>query len=460
MDFWNENTLKEALGNARFYNFPENWSSNGMILWQENYCSGNMILVRTEGQTKGVLPHRLAGIIETSSALVANKPQELFKYNKPIVELVDGNGDSLIKMARYIRKHFNGKVVGVTGSSGKSTTTQMLVDIFSSKYKVDSNIESKANTTWGIAWNMTCFDPDGDYWVIETSLGGGMSKNAAITKPDYGIIMNVAPVHLTGGLTLEGIADEKAKIFNGMSEGRPAIIYEGTQFFDKIKKAAEFKNLKIITFGESENADIRVICDGENKFVIDGKTYVLNSEFVGKHILLDMAAALAVVNLEGFDIEEAISILRKFKTLEGRGETFDARLEDGRNITVVDEAYNANPLSMSAAITSFGVKYQDKNKILVIGDMAECGEDSEKYHREIAVSIDKICPKKVLLCGADIKYLYEEIKEKYDVKLYSEIDELKVALYQKMEEGDCILIKASHSGKLYKIVSFLKKYII
>ena len=173
-----------------------------------------------------------------------------------------------------------------------------------------------------------------------------------------------------------------------------------------------------------------------------------------------MAAALAVVKYEGFDIEEALSILRKFKTLEGRGETFNAKLEDGRVITLVDEAYNANPLSMNAAISAFGEKYSDKNKILVIGDMAECGENTEKYHREISTSIDKIHPQKIYLCGNDIKFLFDEIKDKYDVKLFSAIKDLKEALQKEIQDKDYILFKASHSSKLYKIVSFFKNYIV
>ena len=458
MNFWNEKNLEEALENAKFYNFPENWDSNGLVIWQDNFEDGNMILIRTQGETKGMLPLKHEDIIGKSAALVAFKPQELFKYNKPIVELVHGNADALIKMARYIRKHFTGKVVGVTGSSGKSTTTQMLVNIFSSKYKVDSNITSKANTTWGICWNMTRFNPYGDYWIIETSLGGGMSRNSAITKPDYGIIMNVAPVHLTGGMTLEGIAEEKSRIFHAMAEGSTAIVYKEIMFYDKIKAAAEFKNLKIITFGESEDSDIRIISDGENKFIIDGKTHVLNSEPIGKHLLLDMAAALAVAKSENYDIDETLEILRNFITLEGRGEVLEIMLEDGKNITLVDESYNANPLSLSAAIIAFGQKYVGRNKVLVLGDMAESGEETERYHRELSIPIDKINPQKILLCGKDIKFLYEEIKDRYDTEYYESLDALKLDLLNKLKNDDCVLMKSSHSGNLHTIVSNLKNF--
>lgn len=456
MNFWNEQTLKEALENASFYNFPENWSANGLVIWQDNFVDGNMIMIRTQGQTKGMIPKDHEDLISRSSALIAKNAESLFKYNKPLIELKYGNGDALIKLSRYIRKHFKGKVIGVTGSSGKSTTTQMIYNIFSSRYKTNSNIASKANTTWGIAWNMTRFNADGDYWVIETSLGGGMSRNSAITKPYYGIVMNVAPVHLTGEMTLKDIAEEKSRIFHAMEPKSTAIIYKEMMHFDIVKSAAEFKDLNIITFGESEDADIRIISDGENKFVINGETYVLNSEFIGKHILLDMAAALAVVVKENFDIQNALEILRKFKTLEGRGETSQIKLNEEKQITLVDESYNANPLSMKSAIIAFGGKFKASEKVLVLGDMAECGEESEKYHRELAQPIDEIKPKKVILCGKDIKVLYDEIKDKYQTEYFETFEQLNAELINKLNDEDCVLIKSSHSGNLHKIVSTLK----
>ncbi len=460
MNFWNEKNLKEALQTANTYNFPENWSSNGLVIWQDNYLPKNMVLARNEGETRGLSVEKNLKLLEDCSAILTTNSAPYFKYNKPIVELKGKNGDAIINMSRYIRKFFTGKVVGVTGSSGKSTTTQMLVDIFSTKCKVNSNIKSKANTSWGIAWNMTRFGIDDDYWVVETSLGGGMSRNAALVKPDYAILTNVAPVHLTGGMQLKDIAEEKSKIFSKTNEDGAAIIYEGMEFFDTAKNAAEYRGLKIITFGESEAADIRIMLDGISvKFNIYGKEYSLcNNEPVGRHILLDMAAALAVVNEEKFDIALALDVLKNFKTLEGRGEEFLSVIPENKTIHVTDEAYNANPLSMAAAITAFGEKYNEKNTVLVLGDMAECGEETERYHREMSKSIDKVSPAKVLLCGKDIKYLYDEIKDIYDTKYYTDINSLQKDFFENLSDEDYVFLKSSHSGELYKLVAKLKSY--
>ena len=457
MNFWTEIRIKEALENAKTYNFPENWASNGLIIWQDNFQSGNMILAREEGDTKGITVEKFPELIQDCSAIITRNSAKYFKYNKPIIEINCNNSDAIIKMARYIRKFFTGKVIGITGSSGKSTTTQMLVDIFSAKHKTNSNIKSKANTTWGISWNMTRFNINSDYWIIETSLGGGLSRNSAIIKPDYAIITSVAPVHLTNGMTIADIAEEKSKIFHAMKSSSPVAVYSGITHFDIIKKAAEFKELKLITFGENDYDQIKIISnDDGNYFIIEGKSYFLNSDKIGKHILLDMAASLAIAKEENVNIEEAIDVLRNFQTLEGRGEEFDVIFTDNRKIHIVDESYNANPLSMKVAIESFGYKYKDKNKILVLGDMAECGENSEQYHKGLQTTIERINPAKILLCGNEIKVLYETLKNQYCVKYFESVTDLIKQFSDEVCDNDYIMVKSSHSGKLYTLINKLK----
>ncbi len=456
MNFWNKQKIKEALPSAKFYNFPENWSASGIIIWHEIFSPGDMLLVRGSGETRGLNIEKHLELVPECSAIAATNTVDYFKYNKPVIELCGSSSDALIQMARYIRKNFLGKVIGVTGSSGKSTTTQMIFDILSSRYKASSNILSKANTTWGIAWNMTRFGIDDAYWVIETSLGGGMSRNSAIVKPDYAIVMNVAPVHLTQNMQLSDIAEEKARIFNAMKENSTAILYKEMEHYDIVEKNARFKGLKIITFGESSGCDIQVVSDAENKFIVNGETYTLNSEAVGLHILLDMAAALAVAKEESLEIEQALNVLRNFNELSGRGESFDVNMRDDKNITVIDESYNANPLSMKSAITAFGQKYKNRQKVLVLGDMAQCGVNSAGYHKGLAEYILDINPRKVLLCGNDIKILCDEIKNQVECKYFENIPDLIKNISTELADGDCVMIKSSHSSGLHRVKSFLQ----
>lgn len=455
MDFWNEEKIKKALPEAKLYNFPPNWSANGLVIWHENIPERSIVLARRKGEDKGVTTNYLAKILDKTAAILCTDSTEFFKYNKPIIEIKTGSNFAITDCARYIRKSFSGKVCAVTGSSGKTTTTQLLYNILSDKHKVSANL-NKANTTWGIAWNMTCFDIDADYWVVETSLGGGMARNAAITKPNYAIITNIAPVHLAQGMTLEDIAETKSKIFNNMQEGDCAIIFKEAAYFDILKNAAEYKNLKIITFGESNDCNIRINSSNENEFIINGKTYKLDTQPIAKHILLDMAAALAIAIEENIPIEDALNTLKNFSLIEGRGASETLKLGE-KCITLIDESYNANPLSMKAAIEGFGKLYNDKNKILILGDMAQCGPNSPRYHKEISTPVREIQPKKVILCGNDIKNLYDEIKEEFNTIYFQTVDELNQNITDLLDDNDYIMVKSSHSSELYKTVEVIKK---
>ncbi len=455
MNFWNENNLKEALPYAQFFNFPPNWSGSGLYIWHDEVKDDAIILIRRQKESRGVLPQNIDRISDKLSAIISSDVTAFFKYNKPLIEITGRPDNVIIDLARYIRKQFSGKVVAITGSSGKSTTTKMVYDVLSSKYKTSANL-NRYNTSWGLSWNMTCFNADAKYWAIETSLGGGMNRNSAITKPDYAIITNVAPVHVTGGMTLKDIAETKAQIFNAMNEGSCAIIFREAEHFEILKEAAEYKHLKIITFGESEDCNIKIISE-ENKFIIDGQEYNFSDTPVAKHILFDMAATIAVAKEEEFPIGDVFEVLRNFSQVDGRGNKIELTLPENKKITLIDESYNANPLSMKSALEGFAHLYPDKNKTVIIGDMAECGENSEKYHREIANAVRTVKPQKVILCGNEVKYLYEEIKEEFDCIIYASITELNSNIINILKHDDYVIAKSSHSSGLHKTVELLKK---
>ncbi len=456
MNFWNEEKIKEAIPTAKLYNFPPNWSSCGLIIWQDNIRDDAMVLIRRKGETRGVLPKTLPELLQQTAAFVTTDATEFFKYNKPIIEVSGNGGDAIINLARYIRKNFEGKVCAITGSSGKTTTTRIVNDVLASTYKTSANL-NKFNTSWGISWNMTCFDIDSDYWVIETSLGGGMSRNSAITKPDYAIIMNIAPVHLKEGMTLRSIAEEKSLIYNGMKENSTAILYRECEFFDYLQNTAKYKGLNVLTFGENEYCDVRVLTDETNTFVIEGQKYTLNTKPLAKHIMLDMAAAIIVARCEKVPVEKILSTLEKFELIEGRGELTEIKLQNNKQIYIVDESYNANPLSMKVAIEGFSKLYRDKDKMLILGDMAECGPLSAQYHKDLSKTVESSQVKTVMLCGPEMQNLYEEINTKMNCIYYKNVDDMNADLLNHIENDTYIMIKSSHSSGLHKTVQIIKE---
>ena len=284
-----------------------------------------------------------------------------------------------------------------------------------------------------------------------------MTRNSLLTRPDYAVVTNVAPVHLKEHQSLEDIARNKAKIFDAVPPTGVAVIYREMQYYNIIENAAKEKNLKIITVGESDNADIKIETGEKNIIHLPGKDCIMNS-FLPRHLVLDMAFVLAVINDMKLPVEDAVERLNRFQALAGRGEIFKGKIQKDREIVLVDEAFNANPLSMKAALEGFGKMFggADKSRVLILGDMAEGGPETRRHHIELAETIKKVEPSVVLLCGQEMKALWEIIKEQYSGEWYPEYSALNKDLLNRLKDGDYVLVKASHSIFLYKIVNYLK----
>ena len=385
MNFWNEKRVRLANPKAKFYNFYDGWSAKGIKITHGTFEDGNIAIVRMGDETIGISEKNLEKIFDKVSAIVCTNAQPFLELNIPIIEVPDLN-KSVIYFAKFIRRVFKGKVIAVTGSSGKSTVTKMFYDVLE-QYGVSSNL-NQANTTWGISWNMSNFSVHVPYWAIETSLGGGMTRNSLITRPDYAIVTNVAPVHLKEHQSVEDIARNKARIFDAVPASGVAVIYREMQHYDIVANAAAEKNLKIITVGESENADVKVETGDKNIIRLPDKECIINP-YLPRHIVLDMAFVLAVINDMGLSVEDAVEKLNQFQALAGRGEIFKGKIQQDREIVLVDEAFNANPLSMKAALEGFGKMFggADKSRVLILGDMAEGGPETRRHHIELAETI-------------------------------------------------------------------------
>ena len=456
MKFWTKDRLKTAIVDCEIYNMPEDWTSSGLRIWHEDFDSDYIALMRGENEIRGILPKYLPTILEKASAIMTTKAELFKEYNKPIIELQTNPSDVIINMAKYIRSFFSGKVIAITGSSGKSTTTKILYDVLE-QYGVDSNL-GRANTSWGISWNMTCFDIDKRYWAIETSLGGGIARNSQITKPHYAVVTNIAPVHLKENQDITIIAKEKSKIFDAMETDQFAILYKQMNCFDIVYQAAIEKGLKVITYGEFDS-DINVKFENEHSFECFGNKYYLKDVNLSKHIMLDMAVTVAIAHLEDLDMQQVLEILKQFKPLEGRGETFEGKISADKFVTVVDESYNANPLSMQESLRGFKKLIGDKNSILILGDMSEGGANSIEQHIALQEVINEVKPSRILFCGKDIKRLWEILKFVYPGAYYESVELLNKEVTSWLKDEDYVFIKSSHSTQLFRTVNVLKAYI-
>ncbi len=457
MVFWTKENISSALPDAKFYNFPDSFFSNGVRVTHLDFERGNMALVRKSDEKVGIAESFLDSLTDKVSAIICSDYEYFSNYNLPVIE-VNAPYDSVIKMAEFIRKQYNGKVIDITGSSGKTTATKMCYDVLS-HYGASANL-NQANTNFGLAWNMTLYDVNMPYWVNETSLGGGMDLNSALTIPDIAVVTNIAPVHLKPNQPLINVAVQKSKIFSSMKPGSLAFLYKEMEYYDVVERAAKKKNLRIITFGESEDSDIRVLIGSRNSLNIFGRLYAFNDSPTPRHILLDAAIVAGIVYSLGLSIEEAIEKLREFNAIVGRGQVTEGNIDSAHKITMVDESFNANPLSMKFSLEGFNRLYGSKeNKLLILGDMAEGGPETLKQHLYLFKYIEEIKPSRVLLCGEQMANLWDLVNNAYDGAYYRSVNELLPDVLNWIKNDDYIFIKASHSIELFKVVIKLRDMI-
>lgn len=450
MNFWNKEHLSRALTDVEFHNMPEDFSANGLRVHHSEFTLGNIALMKKQGEEVGIDEAYFKYVEDKVSAIMTTDEKYFSKYKLPIIK-VKNTRDAVIMMAFYIRRLFEGKVVDITGSCGKSTVTKMCYDVLE-QYGASANT-NRSNINFSIAWNMTSYDINAKYWVNETSLGGGMELNSYLTKPDVAVITNIAPVHLAPKQTLDMVAVTKAKIFTAMRPNSYAVLYKETDYYEVLEQAAKEKQLNIITVGEADDCDIQIIIGESNYIKVFGKEYKFSEVPTAKHILIDSALTFGVLHSLGLPIEPALEILQNWSPIIGRGQVLTGEFYEGCNITMVDESFNANPLSMTSCLEGFGMTYQDKNKVLIIGDMAEGGVNTVAQHLQLVEVIRKVNPNIVLYCGEQIKVVWDELKREFCGSYYKSVNDLIPELNTWIKDGDCVFVKASHSIELFKITS-------
>lgn len=458
MKWLTKDLLKKLLPTARFHGLPDNFESCGICAQAVNSAPDKIHILKMPDQDEGISEKKFNGLADKSSiCAIMCTDYEYFKhYGLPVIE-VDDVVDSLYVLAKFKRQFYKGTVIAITGSSGKSTTTRICYDLLKD-YGAEANL-SRVNKVFGLSWNVINYDLNKRYWINEVSQNRGMFQNARLMRPDVAVITNIAAVHLENGRTMEDIAKIKARIFIDMKEGAYAILYKQSEHFDILYNAAVNKKLNIITFGQSEDSDIKIITDKFYGISVFGKIIEISKSPMPIHILFDIAAAIGALFALGFNVEvnSVVSILKEFAPIKGRGVILEGFLDDFRKVTVVDESYNANPLSMRLTLEGFNSQYNDKpNKLLILGDMAEGGADTIELHKSLADTVLSVNPSKVILVGENMSYLYEVIKSKCNCIYYANIDKLVDENFDYFQNDDYVFVKGSNSTGLGKLIKLLK----
>jgi len=383
-----------------------------------------------------------------SSGAVGALVSDAVMFDVPQVQ-VDDTRIALGQLAAHWRQQFNGKLIGITGSNGKTSVKEMCSKILADHAGVSAVLSTKGNLNNDIGMPMTLLEltEQHEFAVIEMGANhvGEIDYLSNIARPDVALVNNVGPAHLEGFGSLENIAKAKAEIYNGLSENGIAVLNKDDVFAPFWEDYCSA--MKTVTFSMSdENADVyaKPVEGDLYQVFTESEQEVLTLKVPGKHNVMNALAATAICYSLGLSLREITASLSSFENIHGR---LSIKRSDA-GYQVIDDTYNANPLSVSAAIDVLaGI---DGETVLVLGDMAELGGDAEKLHAEIGSEAKNAGIKALYATG---KLSANTVEAFGDNGFYFENkNDLIKALKKGLAGGETVLVKGSRSAAMEEVV--------
>ena len=385
---------------------------------------------------------------------------KLKKFKKKII-LVKNPLSSLHKFASYSRKKIKGRIIGITGSVGKTSIKDALTFILNDKKKVQSSI-GNFNNMIGMPLNLANFKEKIDVSILELGMNkkGEIKKLSNICKPDIGIITKISNAHLGNFNSLKDFALAKSEIFYGMKKTGTAIINKNDPnhfILEKILKKLKINN--ILTFGKGKKCDIRLINFKHNKnhyssevfLEVLGKKINFGLNNLGDHWVENSLAIASIITALNKNIEFYLKKLAKFNAIKGRGNILNIKFKN-KKITLIDDSYNSSPESLNASIIFLNRLGYNKRKICVLGDMYELGKFSKKFHLKIEKVLKDNKISNVYTIGNEMNYLFNKLSKSINCKHSENLEELYFHLKENIKNDDIILFKGSRAMKLDKII--------
>ncbi|WPH17327.1 UDP-N-acetylmuramoyl-tripeptide--D-alanyl-D-alanine ligase [Variovorax paradoxus] len=432
------------------------WRALGICAESSQFKPGQMVLA--QAGAAGLDPAVVGRLLPYAAGVIAQseKAQSYAHQGRPVLAVKDLR-ETVAALGADARRRFAGTVVAVTGSVGKTSTVAMAAHTLASAGESDRS-RTSANSPYGIAWNFASMNREAAFWVQEVA-ATRMEICSELMQAHAAIVTAIAPAHVARFGSVEAIARQKAKIYGSMTPGGIAVINADMPEFAIFEAAALAARLRVVRFGSLPGVDARLL-DVEGSMVrvdILGLELAFELGAAGRHMAMNATAVLAAVAALGLPVHAAAQRLGSFEPLRGRGQRSDV-VHAGKRIQVWDESYNANPASMRAALhvmRDAGNAVPNASRLLVLGDMLELGEDAQTMHLELESEIRSLHPDRVLLCGPQMRALWERLSADVPGAWYADIKALLPAVGTWLRDGDVVLVKSSNGTGLTNVVRLL-----
>lgn len=424
-----------------------------------NFCKDTRIInkndvyVAIKGEKFDGNDFYLEALDKGASVCILERDVDVSDYNDRCILVVDNTLTCLVKLAKYVRNNFKGKVIAITGSVGKTSTKDMIYSVVSKKYKT---LKTLGNNNNNIGLPLTILRlRDEEVMILEMGMNhfNEISYLSDIAKPDIAIITNIGTAHIGNLGSRENILKAKLEILSGLRKNGKLIVNNDNDMLHSYSLGKE----NVVTIGinnlSTYMADSIVYNDNGVSFKIDNYDYkvgISSEVFVYNSLMAyavgkELGISLALIGQGISDFELTGNRLEIKKTRNG--------------VTIIDDTYNASYDSVKASLVMLGLR-KEKRKIAVLGDILELGSYSEKIHRDLAKVVMETDIDVLVLVGDLMLYLFDELKKNdytKDVFTFGKYNEVYEFLDNLLNNDDVILLKGSHSINLTEVVNHLMK---
>ena len=431
---------------------------SGVVIDNRKLSPGDLFFALSGERTDG---HRYVeqALADGAAACVVERlPQRI---TGPLI-LVRSTREALMNLAAYYRGLLNVKVVGITGSVGKTSTKETVAAVLSEKYRV-LKTDGNFNNEIGLPLTIFRLEEEDEIAVLEMGISdfGEMSRLSAVARPDIGVITNIGVCHLENLKTRDGILKAKTEMFDHLTENGIAVLNGGD---DKLRTVRSVNGKAPLLFGlkEEENgesflasaSDVTPRGLKELSFTlhlpgVEVRNVTLSA--IGRHNVYNALCAAAVGTALSMTPDEIALGLGKYRTIAGRSNIIETE-----DLTIIDDCYNANPVSMKEAFHV--LELAEGRKIAVLGDMGELGDEEKELHREVGSCFLETAIDTAFVAGDLMQYFAEEVKKDPGKKVFwfENREAMTEALTAYLQKGDTVLVKASHFMDFPKVVEELK----
>ncbi len=381
------------------------------------------------------------------------------KYpDKAIIE-VECTLKALGDLANFWRRKFSTKIIAITGSNGKTTTKEMTANILKREL-ITIKSPGNWNNLIGVPLSLLKLDGNQDAAIIEMGMSekGEIKRLAEIAEPHIGLITNVGPSHLENFNSIEDIKHAKGELFDQLGPEDTAIINNNDKKVESLKGNT---SARILSFGlNSGDIHAENICDENAKgmeydLVIGDKKRHITTDRPGRLFLSNDLAAAAIAHTAGVNIENIKKGLEESIPVPGRMEKIQAG-----DITIINDTYNANPVSMEAALTEMSKISGYAHKIAVLGSMLELGKEADRFHTKLGEQAARSKLDHLFLLGSFAPHIKKGAAKagmpENKISIFKNIKELNLSVKNQLGKGDLILIKGSRGMQLERVVSAIQ----